>query len=53
MRFGEMVKIDDIGQPALFIRRDGKEVELELFGVRFWLPDYLVSAISDEDEDAA
>lgn len=54
MGYGEQVllKIEDIGQPATFIRDYGDEVELDLFGVRFWMPKRLVHPM-EPDEDAA
>ena len=53
MRFGDLAKIDDIGQPAIFIQQDGTEIELEMFGIRFWLPDWLVTPFGTEEEDDA
>ena len=54
MYFGEqvMLKIEDIGQLATFIRDYGDEVEMELFGVRFWMPKELVHQVELEDEAA-
>ena len=45
MKRGDLVKIHDIGQLAMFIRRIGHEVELELCGETFWLPDSLVERV--------
>lgn len=44
-----MVKIEDIGQPAVLIQEKGGEVELELLGERFWMPRYLVKVMDFED----
>ena len=52
MRIGDLVKIEDIGQPALLIHVYGDEVDLELCGERFLLPAELVASV-DADEDAA
>ena len=49
MKFGEMVKIEDIGVLAMFIRRNRNEVELEMFGERFWLPAHLVHPVIEEE----
>ena len=54
MRFGDQVKIEDIGILATFIRKIRNEVELELCGERFWLPERCVSlAFYDEEFEAA
>lgn len=54
MRFGDQVKIEDIGVLATYIKKIGDEVELEMFGVRFWLPERCVSLpFLDEDDEAA
>lgn len=50
MKFGDLVKIEDIGPLAVFIRAVGNEAELELFGERFWIPLDLIVA---EHMDAA
>ena len=53
MKYGDLVKIDDIGQPAIFIRRNGDGLELELCGERFWMPASLVSLITEDGMMAA
>ena len=53
MRYGDLVKIEDIGPLASFIRRVGNEIELELCGERFWMPADLVNVIDSVDAEAA
>ena len=47
MKKGDLVKIDDIGQPAVFVRYAGNKVEVELFGESFLIPRRLVSSIEE------
>lgn len=45
---GSLVKIDDIGQPAIFIRFAGNKVEVELFGENYLIPRRLVNQVENE-----
>ncbi len=48
MKKGDLVKIDDIGQPAVFVRYAGNKVEVELFGEQFLIPRRLVRSVEEE-----
>ena len=45
MKNGDLVKIDDIGQPAVFIRYAGNKVEVKLFGESYLIPRRIVNDI--------
>lgn len=53
MKYGDLVKIEDIGPLATFISRNGDELELELFGDRFWIPERLVESVEGINLNAA
>ena len=53
MKIGEMVKIEDIGIPALLVAEKGDQFELELCGERLWMPKRLVGPLTWDEEDAA
>jgi len=55
IRTGDLVKIDDIGTPAVCIGVREHEVKLDLFGEQFWIINTVCQSIADDEEtdDAA
>ncbi len=44
----ESVVLEGISEPAFIIQKKGEEVELEMYGERFWLPVYLIKELSQK-----
>lgn len=45
---GDKVIINEVGVEATFVRMNGGEAEIDICGVKFWMPTNCLSLIEDE-----